>query len=181
MQLLFDFFPIITFFVVFKFYGMYAATAAIIVAMAVQIAFQWLRERKVSKMLLVSGIAVAILGSATLYLHNPMFIQWKPTVVYWLFASVLIGSRYVGQKTMIERIMGHAMELPTGMWRQLNLIWFANFLVLGAANLYVAYNYDQNTWVNFKVFGTLGLMLVTVIAQAIWIATQTSSDRQEES
>lgn len=181
MQLLFDFFPIITFFAVFKFYGMYAATAAIIAAMAVQIAFQWLRERKVSKMLLVSGISVAILGGATLYLRNPMFIQWKPTVVYWVFASVLIGSRYIGQKTMIERMMGHALELPATMWRQLNLIWFATFLVLGAANLYVAYNYDQNTWVNFKLFGTLGLILVTGIAQAIWIATQTSSDRQEES
>lgn len=181
MQLLFDFFPIIVFFGVFKFYGMYAATAAIIVAMALQIAAQWLREGKVSKMLLVSGIAVAIFGSATLLLHNPLFIQWKPTIVYWVFAALLIGSRYIGEKTMIERIMGHAIELPMTMWRQLNLIWFANFSILGAANLYVVYNYDQNTWVNFKLFGTLGLTLVTVIAQAIWIATQTSSDRQEES
>lgn len=180
MQLLVDFFPIIVFFAVFKFYGMYAATAAIIAAMALQIAVQWLRERKVSKMLLVSGIAVAVFGSATLLLHNPLFIQWKPTIVYWIFAALLIGSRYIGEKTMIERLMGHAIELPLSMWRQLNLIWFVNFSVLGAANLYVVYNYDQNTWVNFKLFGTLGLTLVTVIAQAIWIAVQTSGDHQEE-
>lgn len=181
MQLLVDFFPIIVFFGVFKFYGMYAATAAIIIAMALQVAVQWLRERKVSKMLLVSSIAVAVFGSATLLLHDPLFIQWKPTVVYWIFAAVLIGSQYIGEKTMIERLMGHAIELPRAMWRQLNLIWFANFLILGAANLYVVYHYDQDTWVNFKLFGTLGLTLVTVIGQAIWIAVQTSSDRQEES
>lgn len=181
MQLLVDFFPIIVFFVVFKLSGMYAATAAIIVAMAVQIGYQWLRERKVNNMLLISGLGVLLFGSATLLLHKPIFIQWKPTIVYWLFAGILLGSRFIGKKTMIERLMGHAIELPAAMWRQLNLMWVANFLILGAANLYVVYHYDQATWVNFKLFGTLGLTLVTVIAQAIWIAaTQASSDRQEE-
>jgi intracellular septation protein len=181
MQLLVDFFPIIVFFVVFKLYGMYAATAAIIVAMAVQIGYQWLRERKVNNMLLISGLGVLLFGSATLLLHKPIFIQWKPTIVYWLFAGILLGSRFIGKKTMIERLMGHAIELPATMWRQLNLMWVANFSILGAANLYVVYHYDQATWVNFKLFGTLGLTLVTVIAQAIWIAaTQASSGRQEE-
>ena len=173
MQLLIDFFPIIVFFAVYRFSGMYAATAAIIVVMALQIAYQWWRHRKVSKMLLVSGVLVALLGGVTLALRDPVFIQWKPTVVNWLFAAAFLGSQLFGEKTLTERIMGHAIELDTGMWRQLNLMWVANFLVLGAANLYVLYNFDEATWVSFKLFGMLGLSLLTAVGQAIWISART--------
>lgn len=180
MQLLVDFLPIIIFFVAFKLYGMYVATVAIIVAMAIQIAVQWVRERTVNKMLLVSGVLVALFGGATLALRDPIFIQWKPTIVNWLFAAAFLGSQFIGSKPLIQRIMGHAIELDQSMWRQLNLIWVANFVVLGAANLYVVYNFDEETWVNFKLFGMLGLTLLTAVGQAIWIAARTSEQEQGE-
>ncbi|MDH3276452.1 MAG: septation protein A [Gammaproteobacteria bacterium] len=180
MQLLIEFLPIVIFFVAFKIYGMYVATAALMVAMTVQIAVQWLRYRTVSKMLLVSGLLVALFGTATLLLRDPIFIQWKPTIVNWLFAAAFLGSQFIGEKTIIERIMGHAIELPTQLWRQLNIMWTVNFLVLGGANIYVVYNFDEATWVNFKLFGMLGLTLLTAIGQTIWIAARTSGQQQEE-
>lgn len=181
MQLLIDFLPIIIFFVAFKLYGVYVATVAIIIAMAAQIAVQWIRERTVSKMLLVSGVLVLLFGSATLMLRDPIFIQWKPTIVNWLFGIAFLGSQFIGSQPLIQRVMGHAIELPAQMWKQLNLMWVANFIVLGAANLYVVYNFDENTWVNFKLFGMLGLTLLTAIGQAVWIAARTSGQQQEES
>ena len=170
MQLLFDFLPIIVFFVVFKLQDIYAATAAIMVVMSLQVAIQWLRHRKVSNMLLVSTVLVLLFGSATLLLRNPVFIQWKPTVVNWLFAAVFLGSHFIGDKSMCERIMGEAIELESAFWRQLNLMWVANFTLLGAANIYVANNFDQETWVNFKFYGMLGLSLLTAVGQAIWVS-----------
>lgn len=175
MQLLIDFFPVIVFFVVYKLAGMYAATAAIIVAMTLQMGVQWLRERKVSKMLLVSTGLVAALGGITLLLRDPIFIQWKPTIVNWLFALAFLGSQMIGNKNLTQRIMGHAIELEPTMWRQLNMIWVANFIVLGAANLFVVYNFDEATWVNFKLFGLMGLTLVFALLQGIWIARKTEA------
>ncbi len=180
MQILIDFLPIIVFFATYKFAGMYAATGAIMVAMALQISFQWVRDRTVSKMLLTSGILVAVFGGITLLLRNPIFIQWKPTVVNWLFAAAFLGSRYIGEKTLTERMMGEAVQLEPVMWRQLNLMWIGNFSFLGAANLYVVYNFDEATWVNFKLFGMLGLTLVMVVIQVLWIAARTAGQQQEE-
>jgi intracellular septation protein len=122
----------------------------------------------------VSGALVALLGGITLALHDPVFLQWKPTVVNWLFAAAFLGSHLFGEKTLTERVMGHAMEIEQALWRQLNLIWVANFLVLGFANLYVVYNFDEATWVNFKLFGMIGLTLLTAIGQAIWISMRTA-------
>ena len=180
MQILIDFLPIIVFFATYKFAGMYAATGAIMVAMALQIGFQWVRDRTDSKMLLTSGILVAVFGGITLLLRNPIFIQWKPTVVNWLFAAAFLGSRYIGEKTLTERMMGEAVQLEPVMWRQLNLMWIGNFSFLGAANLYVVYNFDEATWVNFKLFGMLGLTLVMVVIQVLWIAAKTGGQQQEE-
>ena len=181
MQLLFDFLPIIIFFVAFKVYDMYVATAALIVAMAVQIAWQWVRKRTVNKMLLISGALVAVFGGATLVLRDPIFIQWKPTIVNGLFALAFLGSQFIGQQTLIERVMGHAIQLPKSTWRQLNMIWVANFVVLGVANIYVVYNFDQETWVNFKLFGTLGLTLITALGQGVWIAMNAPEQQSENS
>lgn len=174
MQLLIDFFPIVIFFVVYKMAGIYWATAAIIVAMGLQMGVQWIRERKVSRMLLISTALVTVLGGITLLFRNPLFIQWKPTVVNWLFAAAFLGSEFIGKKNLTERIMGHAIQLDASMWRQLNLIWVANFAFLGAANLFVVYNFDEDTWVNFKLFGMLGLTLLTAVGQALWIAAKTN-------
>ena len=180
MQLLIDFLPILVFFGAYKLAGMYVATAAIIGVMAVQIGLQWIRKGSVNKMLLTSGILVAIFGSMTLLLRNPIFFQWKPTIVNALFAAAFLGSRFFGDRTLTERMMGHAVELSPSMWRQLNMMWVGNFALLGVANLYVVYNFDEQTWVNFKLFGMLGITLAMVIAQAVWIAAKTSGQEQRE-
>jgi intracellular septation protein len=180
MQIIIDFLPIIIFFVAYKYAGVFAATAAIMVAMAFQIAIQWFRQGSVNKMLLTSGVLVGVFGGITLILRDPIFIQWKPTLVNWLFAAAFLGSRYIGDKTLTQRMMGQAIELESAMWRQLNLMWVGNFSFLGAANLYVVYNYDEATWVNFKLFGMLGLTLIMAIGQAIWIGVKTSNQQPEE-
>jgi intracellular septation protein len=162
MQLLVDFLPIIVFFGAYKVSGVYVATTAIIGVMTAQIAWQWFRNRTVNKMLLTSGVLVAIFGGATLILRNRVF------------AAAFLGSQFIGEKTLTERVMGHTVELDAALWKQLNMIWVANFAFLGAANLYVVYNYDEATWVNFKLFGMLGLTLLTAIGQALWISARTT-------
>lgn len=179
MQLLIDFLPLIVFFVTYQFYGIYVATGALIVGMAAQIAYQWLRHRKVNKMLLASGILVAVLGGITLSLRNPVFIQWKPSVLNWLLAAAFLASQYVaGGKTLTERMLGEIAQLPASTWRHLNLIWVASFVVLGAANLYVVYNFDEETWVNFKIFGFTGITFLIIIGQVVWITSRTSQQNQ---
>lgn len=173
MQLLFDFLPLIAFFGAYVVYDLYVATATIIIVMLLQIAYQWIRHRKVNKMLLISGALVTVFGGITLALRNPLFIQWKVTVVNWLFAAAFLGSQYIGQKTFIERLMGHAVELEPHVWRQLNTLWVANFAVIGALNLYVMYNFDEQTWVYFKTWGMIGLSVLMAVGQAIWISSRT--------
>jgi intracellular septation protein len=179
MQLLVDFIPIIIFFVAYKLYGMYVATAAIMIAISIQIAVQWFTKRTVNKMLLVSGVLVLIFGGITLALRDPLFIQWKLTVVDGLFAIAFLLSRYIGKQTLVERIMGHAIELPQSMWRQLNMMWVGNFAFLAIANVYVIYNFSEEFWVNFKVWGTLGFTIVIALIQGIWIARTLPPEQQE--
>ena len=105
----------------------------------------------------------------TLYLQNRLYIQWKPTILYWLFSAVAIGSEFFGDKPVIQRMMNHAIEMDTGSWRTLNRMWAAFFFVMGFVNLYVVYNYDENTWVNFKLFGFLGLTFLFALGQGFWI------------
>jgi intracellular septation protein len=174
MQVLFDVLPVIVFFVVYRFSGIYAATAAIMATMALQIAYQWFRHGKVNQMFLASGIVVGILGTITLALRNPLFIQWKPTIASWLFAAVFLGSQWIGRQTLVERIMGQAVQLEPAFWRQLNLIWVVTFGALGAVNLYVVYHFPESIWVDFKLFGMTGFPLIVAVAQAVWIAARTT-------
>ena len=180
MQLLFDFFPIIVFYAFYKLQGFYAATIAIIVAMAIQITVQWLWKRTVSKMLLISGGLVAVLGGITLWLDDPVFLQWKVTIASWLFGSAFIMSHFLGSQTLVQRVLGHVIDLEQTIWRQLNLIWIANFVLLGGVNLYVMHNFDMDTWVNFKLYGVLAFSLVTAFAQAVLIARHMPDEQQEE-
>lgn len=179
MQLLFDFFPLIAFFAAYIIYDLYVATATIIVAIALQIAYQWFRHGKVNKMLLISGALVAVFGGITLVLRNPVFIQWKVTVVNWLFAAAFLGSQLFGSKTFTQRLMGHAVELDSSLWRQLNTLWVVNFAVLGALNLYIMYNFDEQTWVYFKTWGMIGLSVLMAVGQALWISAR-STDRSTD-
>lgn len=172
MQLLFDFFPVIAFFIAYKMAGIYVATGVIIVAVVLQAAVQWFRHQKISTMSLVSAALVLVFGGLTLLVHDKTFIQWKPTVVNWLFALAFLGSQFIGEQPLIQRMLGSQVALPSASWRRLNLGWVVFFTLMGAANLYVAYNFTESTWVNFKLFGVLGLTLLFVIAQGAWIATK---------
>jgi intracellular septation protein len=169
MKFLYDFFPILLFFVAYKFYGIYAATVVAIVAAFAQSGLFWLKHRRFEKMHLVTLALIVVFGGLTLILHDEMFIKWKPSVLNWLFGAVFIGSQYIGKKTLVERMMGANVALPTMVWNKLNMSWGLFFLALGFINLYVVYNFDTDTWVNFKMFGMLGLTLVFVIGQSFYL------------
>ncbi len=180
MQLFYDFFPVIAFFIAYKVYDIYVATAVIIVAVGVQMGIHWLRTRSISRMHAISAVLVFVLGGVTLALRNELFIQWKPTVVNWLFGLVFLGSQFIGKKPIIQRMLEHSAELDDSAWHKLNAMWAGYFGFLGLANLYVVYNFSQDAWVNFKLFGNLGLTLVFAIAQGFWIARHLPSDEKEE-
>lgn len=176
MQLLVDFLPLIAFFVAYRVFDLYVATAVLMVAMLGVVAYQWLKNRKVSGILVGSTLLVLVFGGITLVFRNPVFIQWKVTVVNWTVAAAFLGSQLFGDKTLTERTMGHALQLTPGQWRSLNTSWVATFAIIGAINLFVMYNYDQATWVLFKVWGQIGLVLITVIVQTVWISKHIPQD-----
>ena len=170
MKFLFDLFPVILFFVAFKVQGIYAATAVAIAASFAQIGWLWLRRRKVDAMLWVSLAIIVVFGGATLLLHDETFIKWKPTVLYWMFALVLSVSAVFFRKNLIRTMMGEQIQLPDPAWNKLNFSWAGFFACMGFLNLYVAFNYSTDTWVNFKLFGGMGLMLAFVIGQGFFLA-----------
>jgi intracellular septation protein len=170
MKFLFDLFPVILFFIAFKLQGIYVATAVAIAASFVQIGWLWLRGRKIDTMLWVSLAIIVVFGGATLLLHDESFIKWKPTVLYWLFASVLSGSALIFRKNLIRSMLGEQIRLPDPAWNKLNFSWAGFFACMGVLNLYVAFNFPTDTWVNFKLFGGMGLMLIFVIAQSLFLA-----------
>jgi len=170
MKLLFDVFPVLLFFVAFKLYGIYTATAVAMGASFLQIGWLWLRGRKIDTMLWVSLGVITVFGGATLILENETFIKWKPTVLYWLFGSVLAVSALVFRKNLVRSMMEQQVSLPDEVWARLLVSWIGFFAVMGTLNLYVAYNYSTDAWVNFKLFGGIGLMLVFVLLQALVLA-----------
>ena len=195
MKFLFDLFPVILFFITLKiaektasaslmlgkvlsFFGIATsvkpdlvpimlATVVVIIASIAQIIWVKVRHGKVDKALWFSAILVAVLGSMTLYFQNDTFIKWKPTVLYWAFFVTLLSSEFFMKKNIIKSMIGKEMTLPEPLWSKLNLAWAMFFLGLGGLNLYVAFNYSVDTWASFKLFGTMGLMFVFVIAQSL--------------
>jgi intracellular septation protein len=170
MKLLIDFFPIILFFAAFKFGGIYVATGVAIAATVLQIAYLHLRHGKIEPMQWLSLGVIVVFGGATLLAHSETFIKWKPTVLYWLMGGALLVGQLVLRKNLIKSLMGAQMELPEAAWRALNWSWTGFFAAMGALNLWVAYQFDTETWVNFKLFGGLGLMLVFIVAQALYLS-----------
>ena len=169
MKFLFDLFPVVLFFVAFKLADIYVATATAIAATFVQVAWLKLRRKRVEPMLWSSLAIIVVFGGATLLLQDETFIKWKPTVLYWLFAAVLGGASIAG-RNLIRAMLSEHMQLPELVWSRLNLSWIAFFAFMGALNLYVAYNYSTDLWVNFKLFGGMGLMLAFVIGQGLYLA-----------
>lgn len=193
-KLLFDLFPVIVFFIAYKIGdsnaeatrafmadvglplvgsagakpGIYLATLVAIVASFAQIGWVKLRGRRVEIMLWVSLGIIVLFGGATLWLHDESFIKWKPTVLYWIFAAIIFGAAAFG-RNVIKSLMDTQMELPAPAWSRLNASWGGFFAVMGVANLFVAFNFSTDAWVNFKLFGSLGLMLAFVIGQSVML------------
>ena len=170
MKLLIDFLPIAVFFVAFKLFDIWVATGVAIAATVAQIA--WLRwsTGKVEPMQWLSLGVIVLFGGATLLAHNETFIKWKPTVLYWLMGGALFIGQLVFRRNLLKTLMGAQMALPESAWRVMNWSWIAFFAVMGVVNLWVAFNFDTDTWVNFKLFGGLGLMVAFVLAQALYLS-----------
>jgi intracellular septation protein len=170
MKFLFDLFPVILFFAAYKFAGIYVATGVAIAATFGQIGWVWFRHRKVDTMLWVSLVLITVFGGATLLLQDKTFIQWKPTVLYWLFAAILAGSVIFKKKNLMKSLLSEQMQLPDPAWATMNTSWIGFFIFMGIANLAVAFNFSEDTWVNFKLFGGMGLMLAFVLVQGMLLS-----------
>jgi len=170
MKFLFDIFPVVLFFIAFKVYDIYVATAVAIVATFVQIGWTWLRHRKIDNLLWVSLAVIVVFGGATLVLQDETFIKWKPTVLYWLFALVLAVAVLAFRKNLIRAMMETQVTLPEFVWGRLLASWIVFFALMGVLNLVVAYNFSTDAWVDFKLFGGIGLMLVFIVLQAFMLA-----------
>lgn len=213
MKQLADFLPIILFFLVYKFYqdlpaglietvndlipfmklsvgessdAIFLATLAAIVATLIQVSLSMVISKKVEKMPLITLALLIVFGGATLIFKNPVFIQWKPTVINWLFAAVFLGSQFIGKKPLVERMMGSALEIPDPLvWRKLNIAWVVFFIVSGLSNLVVApeidpfnFQFSEDTWVDFKLFGLLGLTFCFLIIQGVYLTKYLSKEEE---
>lgn len=213
MKFLFDFLPVVLFFIAYKFFGdlppvivdignqipgvslsqdnpkhaIIFATLIIIIATILQNILHWLTYKKLEKMHLISLGILVVFGSMTVVSRDPDFIKWKVSIFNWFFASVLLGSLYIGKKPLIERMMSHAISVPSNIWRKLTYSWGAFFIFIGILNYFVAFHYagvDDKNWVNFKLFGILGLTFVFMISQGLYLAkhaTNTDEESTEDS
>lgn len=214
MKQILDFLPIVLFFVIFKFYldlpdeliigindllpmmaltpgessdAIYLATLTAIVATLIQVTLSVLIVKKVEKMPIITLVLLVVFGGATLALKDPVFIQWKPTAINWLFATIFLGSQFIGEKPLVQRMMSKALDIDDAqIWARLNLAWVGFFIVSGFANVLVApeidplnFNFSLDTWVEFKLFGLLGLTILFVVAQAFYLARYMPSENKE--
>ncbi len=201
MKFLFDLLPVILFFAAYKFAGaqpeashafathwlgqnialtqapILIATAVTIVATFAQIAIVWVKHRKVDTMLWVSLAIIVVFGGLTLFFHNPTFIKWKPTALYWLFGLVLLGSALLLKRNLIRKALEAQVDLPDVVWGRLNLAWAAFFMAMGVLNIYVAYNFSEEAWVNFKLFGGMGLMFAFVLGQGFYLSRHLEEEK----
>jgi intracellular septation protein len=169
MQLLIDYIPIVIFIAAYFHKDIYFATGVLMAVMPIVLLLQWVMTRKINRIYLASTGLVLVLGTATLLFHNPLFLYWKPTVLNWIVALVFLGSLWIGEKPIVQRMLGGAAELDRQQWVKLNLLWVAFFAFVGAVNIYVAYSFPEDFWVKFKLFGMLGMTLVFVIVQSVWL------------
>jgi len=185
MQLFIDYLPILFFFGAYFYEDIYFATTVLMIVMPLVLFIQWLITRKLNKIYLASTGLILVLGTATLYFRNPLFLYWKPTVLNWAIALAFLGSQFIGDKTFVQRMMQSAAELTSAQWKRLNLIWVVFFVVVGCINLYVAFAFSEATWVKFKLFGMFGITIVFVIIQTVWLTMvmkeNESADQSSES
>jgi intracellular septation protein len=186
MQALLDFLPVIAFVTAYWVTGdMSTAIIVIMGAIALQVLLTWIIKRELNRMLIISAVLVFVLGGVSLYLDNPLFFKWKPTGLYWIFALVFLGSQFIGEQPFVKRMMTAVstddINLPDNIWRQLNLAWVGFFIFAGFANIYVAYKYDEATWVNFKLFGLFGITFVFLVLQTLWLSRHMGDEDVEQS
>jgi intracellular septation protein len=179
MKFLFDLFPVILFFAAFKMADIYVATAVAIGATFLQIGLLALLRKKIEPMLWISLGIIVVFGGATLILRDETFIKWKPTVLYWLFGIALAVAHLLLRRNLIRSMLGAQVQLPDPVWRKLNWSWVAFFAFMGVANLLVAFNFTTDQWVNFKLFGGTGLMLLFVVGQALFLARHIEEERKQ--
>jgi intracellular septation protein len=179
MKFLFDIFPVILFFAAFKLYDIYIATAVAMAATVIQIGWVWMRHRKVDNMLWVSLVVILVFGGATLALQDETFIKWKPTVLYWLFAGALLVAAAGFKKNLIRSMLEQQVSMPDPVWNRLLASWILFFAAMGIINIVVAYSFSTDAWVNFKLFGGIGLMLVFVVLQALMLARHIEEKKAE--
>ncbi len=179
MKFLFDIFPVILFFAAFKLFDIYVATGVAIAATGLQIGWVLIKHRKVDNMQWISLALIVVFGGATLLLRDETFIKWKPTVLYWLFGVVLTVSALTFKKNLIRAMMEKQVLAPDPVWAKLLTGWIVFFTLMGILNLYVAYSYDTDIWVNFKLFGGIGLMILFVIGQAVLLAPHMKENKPE--
>jgi intracellular septation protein len=176
MKFLFEVFPVALFFVAILVWDIFVATGVAIAATFLQVGWLALRRRKIPPMLWASLAIIVVFGGLTLYLRDKTFILWKPTVLYWLFATVLAGGALLG-RNLIRALLSEQMSLPEPVWQRLNWSWVGFFAFMGVLNLYVAYNYSEKIWASFKLFGGMGLMLAFVVAQSAFLAKYVEDKR----
>ena len=169
MQLLADYFPLILFFIAFKWQGIYFATGVAILASIVQIAFLRWRRGRVAVVNWLSLAIIVVFGGATLILQDDAYIKWKPTVLYALFGAILAGGRLFFGRNLLSHLMT-GISLPAAVWSRLTWSWVAFFAFMAVANWYVAFNYSTDTWVNFKVWGGIGLFLTFALLQGLFLS-----------
>lgn len=185
MNLIFEFLPLILFLGAFFYKGIYFALIVLMIAMPIGLLVKYVRTQTFDKMYFWSTVFLLVAGALTLYFRNPMFLYWKPTVFYWVVALVFLGSIWVGDKPLVQRFFGLVEGMPLGkitraQWNKLNMIWILFFVAAGLLNIFVAYNFSQETWVKFKVFGLMALTFVFMLLQTLWIANQIGGDSADE-
>ena len=179
MKQFFDFIPLLVFFAVYKFYDIYTATAALMVVTVLQIAITWFTLRKLEKMHLITLAMVLVFGGFTLFFHDDAFIKWKVTVINLLFSAALLVSQFVLKKPLIKQMLGKEMQLPDAIWSRVNLGWAGFFAVAAATNTYIAFRLPQEVWVNFKVFGLLGMTLLFTVATVFYLYRHLPAEQEK--
>lgn len=180
MKLLFDFLPIIVFFIAYKFFGIFVATTTLLAFTAIQFGWVFWKKRSFDTTQIIVLASVILLGGATLLFHNTLFIKWKPTALYWIMALVFIFAPIINKKTLLEKMLDEKLSLPRNIWNRLNLAWVFFFLSIGTLNLYVVYHFSTNAWVNFKLFGVLGATLLFGILQSLYMAKYLKDSCQKQ-
>lgn len=183
---MFEFAPLLLFLAAYFYKDIFFALIVLMIAMPIGVLLKYLKTKKLDKMFFWSTVALYPFGGLSLYFREAEFLFWKPTIFYWIVAGVVLLSQFVGEKPLVRRFIDVAGDLPTDklsdrQWGNLNLTWVAFFIAMGALNIYVAYNFSEKFWVNFKVFGLLAISMVFIFAQVFWIASKINDDDPADS